>query len=384
MQKQIPLLIFILSISHISLSQTPFIKQWDNTFGGNTADELSIIKQTSDGGFILAGYSYSGISGNKTAPSNGSADYWIVRTNPVGTKLWDKSFGGSGNDQLFSIALTSENGFLLAGHSTSPISGDKSQPSQGGADFWIIKTDSAGNKIWDKTFGGNDNDNLQSIQITSNGDYILAGSSYSNVSGDKSQPSKGMSDYWIIKIDSAGNKIWDKDFGGNDLEILYSVKETPQHGFILAGQSWSGINGDKSQSNWGFGDYWVVKIDSSGNKIWDKDFGTTDIDECFDVEISGNDFLIGGHASQGTTGNKTSPGWGGTDYWILKIDSAGTKLWDKTYGGTDFDEFNFLVNAPGNNFLLCGMSYSPVSGEKTEGVLGLEQAWILKIDSSGY
>ena len=145
-------------------AQTPPTKQWDKTFGGSNNDDLSSLQQTSDGGYILGGYSASGISGDKTEASRGNNDYWIVKTDANGNKQWDKTFGGSSDDQLYSFQQTTDGGYISGGRSTSGISGDKTEASKGSYDYWIVKTDANGNKQWDKTFGGSNVDELWYLQ----------------------------------------------------------------------------------------------------------------------------------------------------------------------------------------------------------------------------
>ena len=159
------------------------VKQWDARFGGNGHDRLYSMQQTSDGGYILGGYSYSGISGDKTQVLQGGNDYWIVKVNTNGVKEWDANFGGSGFDLLYSLQQTSDGGYILGGYSNSGISGDKTQVSQGDNDYWIVKVNSSGVKEWDARFGGGSYDQLTSIQQTNDGGYILGGYSNSGISG---------------------------------------------------------------------------------------------------------------------------------------------------------------------------------------------------------
>jgi len=361
---------------------------WDKRFGGNDDDFLYSIQQTSDGGFILGGRSSSGISGDKTQAMWGSCDYWIVKTDSLGNKQWDKNFGGTAVDWLTSIKQTRDGGYILGGYSVSGIGGDKSQGSWGGTDFWIIKTDSLGNKQWDKDFGGIDADNLYSIQQTKDGGFIFGGYSWSGISGDKTQPNQGSWDYWIVKTDSLGNKQWDKDFGGSIDDWFTTIQQTSDNGYIFGGHSQSGISGDKTQPTWGLYDYWIVKTDSLGNKQWDKDFGGDDLDELFSIQQTDDDgFILGGFSRSGISGDKSQPTWGGlydTDYWIIKTDSLGNKQWDKDYGGIyTEDDFQTISQVQQGGYLLAGTSYSPASGYKTEPNLGLEQMWVLNVDSVG-
>src|SRR6187397_2897138 len=138
----------------------------------------------------------------------------------VPTIQWDKTIGGSGDDILLSVQQTSDNGFILGGRSQSSISGDKTEDNKGLHDYWVVKLDANGNKLWDKTFGGSADDFLQSVKQTIDGGFILGGWSLSTISGDKTENSKGESDYWVVKIDVNGNKIWDRTIGGNSGDYL--------------------------------------------------------------------------------------------------------------------------------------------------------------------
>ena len=361
---------------------------WDHRFGGSGDDELRFIQETADGGFILGGYSHSGIGGDKTQPLQGIDDYWIVKTDSYGNKQWDRDFGGTDEDFLFSVQQTTDHGFILGGYSSSGISGDKTQASWGGTDYWIIKIDSLGNKQWDKSFGGTGYEYLYSLQQTDDGGFILGGYSNSGISGDKTQAcsaGSGDVDYWIVKIDVLGNKQWDKDFGGSDFDHLCTVQQTSDHGFILGGSTSSGIGGDKTQPAWGGRDYWIIKTDSLGNKQWDKDFGGTGADALVSMSLaSDGGFLLGGHSGSQVSGNKTQPTIGNTDYWIVRTDSLGTKLWDKDFGGYDIEDAEgSIFQMQDGGYLIGGDSFSGMGGDKSESNLGISQSWIIKMDSAG-
>jgi hypothetical protein len=148
----------------------------------------------------------------------------------------------------------------LGGRSHSAINGDKTEGGRGGEDYWIVKTDATGNKQWDKRFGGIGDDKLESIQQTTDDGFILGNYSLSGMGGDKTEYSRGASDYWIVKTDATGNKQWDKRFGGAILEYYGSVEQTKDGGYILGGYSYSGTGGDKTEDNRGLVDYWIVKL----------------------------------------------------------------------------------------------------------------------------
>ena len=369
------------------------MKQWDKRFGGNGGDQLTSFKQTTDGGYILGGYSNSGINGDKTQLLWDTcftciyrSDYWIVKIDSLGIKQWDKRFGGKKFEELSSLQQTTDGGYILGGLSQSGISGDKTQSVLGYFDYWIVKTDSLGIKQWDKRFGGTSGDRLTSLEQTTDGGYILGGFTSSTIGGDKTQPSWGYNDFWIVKVDSLGIKQWDKRFGGLDDDYLYSLQQTKDGGYILGGYSESGIGGDKTQSNWsGLYDYWIVKIDSLGIKQWDKRFGGTFQDLLHAVyQTTDGGYLLEGTTDSGISGDRTQPLWGGSDYWIVKIDSLGIKQWDKRFGGFDYDEgVGNIFQTNDFGYLISGTSYSNLSGDKTENNLGIEQTWIVKIDSLG-
>jgi PKD repeat protein len=371
-------------------AQNPLVKQWDYRFGGTAYEQLFSFKQTKDGGYILGGGSDSDSSGDKTQGvwgTNNEKDYWIIKIDSLGIKQWDKNLGGLETDWFEKVQQTSDGGYILGGTSTSNIGGDKSDSLWGGYsyDFWIVKVDSLGNKEWDKNYGGFSMENFASLQQTTDGGYILGGSSMSIAGGDKSQGLQGYGDYWIIKIDSLGNKQWDKDFGGTQYDNLYSVVQTADGGYLLGGYSASNSSGDKTQNVWGYADYWIVKIDSLGNKMWDKDFGGTGDDWLSSIlPTTDGGYLLGGKTTSGISGNKSSSTWGGWDYWIVKIDSSGNKLWDKDFGSTHSDYLFSVENTNDGGYLIAGTTDEHfMSGDKSENSLGLVQTWAVKTDSLG-
>ena len=387
--------LFAFSIFHSAHSQNPYVKAWDKRYGGNKNEIFMQMIQTTDGGYLLGGYSNSNISGDKTETNRQSGcsvsctfDFWIVKTDSLGTKQWDKTYGGVATDALIMMQQTSDGGFILGGGSSSNIGFEKSQNSQGLNDYWIVKTDALGNKLWDKDFGGTNQESFSTILQTSDGGYLLGGYSQSGVGGDKTQPSQGFIDYWIVKTDASGIKLWDKTFGGASDDYLTGAKQTSDGGYILGGYSNSGASGDKTQPGWGAYDFWIIRIDSLGNKLWDKDFGADEYDVCFSLDISADgNYVAGGTTTSGVNGDKSQPLWGpagDADLWIIKIDTSGNKIWDKDLGGYAFeDEFGNLALTADGGLIIGANSYSPISGNKSENNLGLEQTWMLKTDSMG-
>ncbi len=368
---------------------------WDRRFGGNDWDAITCLFQTKDGGYFLGGYSRSGISGDKTQPcwsATGSFDFWIVKVDSLGNKEWDKTYGGTNDDRIFSACETSDGGYILGGYSLSGIGGNKTKVNWGDYDYWIVKVDSSGNMLWDQDFGGSGLDFLHSLQETDDHGFILGGLSMSGISGNKTTPTWGPNntDFWVIKSDSLGNKQWEKDFGGTSQEHLYTLTQTTDKGFLFGGTSQSGISGDKSQPNWDTAaapsrDYWILKTDSMGNKQWDKDIGGTASEWLNSLQQTPDGgYILGGQSWSGVSGNKTQPVWGFQDYWIVKIDSLGNIQWDKDFGGLgDEDEFGNITPTLDGGYLLAGFTWSNAGGDKTENNLGFTQMWIVKTDSSG-
>ena len=306
--------------------------QWQNTIGGDNDDELYSLQQTVDGGFILGGSSKSDLSGDKTEnnwdTTNLTNDYWMIKTDSLGNIQWQNTIGGNGFDWLYTIKQTTDGGYILGGRSGSLVSGDKTVASNGNDDHWIVKTDASGNIQWQKAIGGGENEDIRSIQLTADGGYILGGSSRSNISGDKTEnnwdPSLVSHDYWVVKIDFAGNVQWDKTIGGNDFDVLYSIHNTADGGFILGGVSYSSISGDKTEVNWdtlfNTSDYWIVKIDSVGNILWQKSFGGTDTDVLTCMQRTADDgYILGGYSESNISGDKSEGSHGYSDYWIIKL-----------------------------------------------------------------
>ncbi|HMT27931.1 MAG TPA: T9SS C-terminal target domain-containing protein, partial [Bacteroidia bacterium] len=382
MKKQLlltALISFLLPL--LSFSQ---VIEWQNTIGGSGIDYLYSISQTSDGGYILGGYSGSNISGDKTENSNGTFDYWIVKTDSKGDIQWQNTIGGSGEDLLVSISQTSDGGYILGGRSQSNISGDKTEDSNGFYDYWIVKTDSTGAIQWQNTIGGSWDDQLYSIAQTSDEGYILGGLSGSNISGDKTEDSNGTLDYWIVKTDSTGTIQWQNTIGGGVEDALYSITQTSDGGYILGGHSDSNIGGDKTENSRGGFDYWIVKTDSAGVIQWERTIGGSGPDflKCL-VQTSDGGYILGGYSDSGISGDKTENSHGSDDYWIIKTDSTGVIQWQKSIGGSYEDQLYSIAQTPDGGYILGGTSGSNLSGNKTENCHGFYDFWIVKTDSTG-
>lgn len=385
------LLAFTLSLLSLSAISQPAI-EWQNTIGGDGRDTLLCIRQTSDGGYIAAGYSWSTLSGDKTENST-STDYWIVKLNAAGGIQWQNTIGGSGEDRLADIRQTADGGYIVGGSSYSDISGDKTENRIGlGHDYWILKLDAAGNIQWQNTIGGSRYDFCVTIQQTADGGYIAGGHSDSDISGDKTENSlQGRHDYWIVKLDATGNIQWQNTIGGTHEDFFTSLQQTSDGGYILGGSSLSGISGDKTEPNLGasssdYVDFWVVKVNATGAIVWDNTIGGDRNDALYSViqTIDGG-YLLGGHSDSPISDDKTenSNTGLGHDYWIVKLSTSGNVEWQNTITGLYSDYLYSVAPTSDGGYILGGNSNSPDSLDKSEDRIGWEDIWVVKINASG-
>ncbi len=368
---------------------------WQKDIGGNKGETYPILNSNlTNDKLLLSCHSYSDSSCQKSKNNhkplgspNAATDYWVVVLDTNSNIIWEKTIGGDGEDQTPSFIQLTTNEYLICGLSSSNISGDKSSPCSGYNDYWILKLDTLGNIIYDKTLGGNGIEGgfytyAPSILPIINGEYILGGTTESQLSGNVSVPSKGDWDYWIVKIDNAGNKIWDKRYGGIYLDPCISIIATKDNGFLACGNTLSPQGGDitdpirGSQANT---DYWIVKLDSLGNKQWDKRFGGSGPEYFQSVQksIDGGFFLVGSSGSN--IGYDVSEPVTSGGYWIVKIDSLGNKIWDKRLGnGTALTVGASLVELADSSIMFLGTAGSDTSATKTDPGYGGTDYWAVR------
>jgi hypothetical protein len=182
----------------------------------------------SDAGYIVGGFSSGGVNGDKTTASKGLDDFWILKLDVFGNISWQKTIGGSGTDMLVTIRQTTEGGYIVGGSSISNASADKTENSNGAYDYWIMKLTSTGTITWQNTIGGSDMDALSDVIQTNDGGYLLGGYSSSGISGDKSEANLGSDDYWIVKLDPSGNISWQNTIGGTGRDVLTGIHQNRQ------------------------------------------------------------------------------------------------------------------------------------------------------------
>ena len=355
---------------------------WERTLGGNNDDVGTSVKATPDLGCIVAGGSGSTLSGDKTESSNGDDDAWIIKLDSAGNIEWQRSIGGWDSDFAVSIALANDGGYVVACISTSNISADKTENRRGGQDFWVFKINSTGGLLWQKTIGGSNEDYSSSIERTQDGGFLIGGTSLSDISGEKTENAIGQTDYWILKIDSVGTILWQKTLGGITRDRLMIAKETSDGGYIVGGYSDSNASGDKTENSRGTEDYWVIKLDSQRNIQWQKTLGGNLIDNLISIaEEPAGEFILGGYSASGVSGDRTAPDKGGFDIWLIKLNSTGNIIWQKAFGGDQGDFLWSMKLCFDGSFICAGSSASNISGDKTEDVIGLSDYWIVKFAS---
>ena len=354
--------------------------EWQKTLGGTEDDVLLVIQQTNDGGYILGGWSESNIAGEKTENSLGGKDYWVVKLNASGAIQWQNTIGGSLDDRLRSIQQTEDGGYIIGGRSNSNISGDKTENSRGDADYWVVKLNSLGGIQWQKTLGGNAIDHLRTLQQTSDGGYILGGRSNSNISSEKTENSQGGLDYWVVKLDNSGAIQWQNTIGGSQNEHLRTIQQTSDGGYILGGFSLSNISGDKTENSLGVFDFWVVKLHASGGIQWQNTIGGNAGDFLYSIQqTSDGGYILGGSSSSNISGDKSENNMGMDDYWVLKLYPTGDIEWENTIGGNESDGLLSIDLTDDGGFILGGWSHSNISGDKTDTSRGGGDYWVMKL-----
>ena len=349
----------------------------ENSFGGSQNEHAFCIQQTKDGGSIIAGGSESN-SGDVTG-NHGENDFWIVKLKKDGSIQWQKSFGGSNGEIAFSIQQTSDGGYIAAGQ-TSSLNGDVTG-NHSGLDFWVIKLDTNGNLLWQKTLGGSSSDYATSIQQTKDGGYIAAGSSSSN-DGDVSGH-HGLSfttDYWVVKLNASGNIQWQKSYGGSNADRASSVSQARDSGYIIAGNSIS-ADGDVSGTHDKiYGDAWIIKTDKNGNIIWQKTYGGSDYEEAKSIQQTTDGGYITAGWNRSKNGDVTG-NHGDYDFWVLKLNSSGSLLWQKSLGGSSADLAYSIQQTTDKGYIVAGGTSS--NDGDVIGNHGKEDFWVVKLNSGG-
>ncbi len=357
---------------------------WTRTFGGDSSDIGSSVQQTTDGGYIIAG--------NTNSYGQGQGDYWLVKTDSIGNLEWSQTYGGSSYEDCQAAQETSDGGYVVVGATRSF--------SAGGTDFYVVKTDSIGEPIWSRSYGGQHAEWAKHIIETSDGGFAIVG----HIS------STGSYCYgYLIRTDQNGNQLWSRQYGGTETDGLYSIQETDDGGFIMGGVTqsfgagWKDMylirtdaNGDTlwtrtfggTGNDWGFRtiqtfdggfilvgeeqsfgasdmDMYVVKTDSAGNTLWSQSYGGTGTERAYSVnETFDHGLIIAGYTD--------SFGAGSHDVWVVKTDANGNEQWSRTVGGSDYDNGCSAQQTTDGGYIIAGYTESYGAGNK--------DFWLIRLD----
>lgn len=379
------LIIFFLVCSFVSYSQTP-IKIDEFQLGGQLYDQaINAVWDTENNIYIIA-ESNSNISGNKSVGGFGATDYWIVKKNSNNSISWQQTIGGSNIDKPSGLIL-SNNHLFAYGFSYSGKTGNKTAQNKGQSDYWVIKLDTMGNILWDSTYGGAQEDLLiDAIQLKS-GNILLAGTSNSDISGSKKVGSEGGNDYYLIEINNNGTILNEFVYGGNSADNLNSLHYTEDERIILSGISLSPISGDKTEAEFGGGDFWLLELEKNGNVLKDKTIGGSSMERSPILTSYLNGYVLcGGSFSEAGTGLKNSPNYGSNydDIWILRLDKNLDIVWETTLGG-GLNDFGTDIKIINNETILVSGESSSTSnnGNKSQIGFGESDLVICLLDSSG-
>ncbi len=371
MKKTLLILAFALVQLTTFAQQTPAI-QWQKCLGGTSDEYANCIQPTPDGGYIMAGYTTSN-DGDVTG-NHGVRDAWVVKLSSTGSLQWQKTLGGTADDYAYSIQLTPDGGYIMAGY-TQSINGDVTG-NHSGNDAWVVKLGTTGNIEWQKALGGTVSDVAYDIQSTPDGGYIVAGTTYST-DGDVTG-NHGVNDAWVVKLSSTGSLQWQKTLGGTGYDLAYSIQPTTDGGYIVAGYT-NSINGDVTGNHGGY-DAWVVKLSVTGIVEWQKCLGGTIDDKAFSIHPTPDGGYILASTTFSTDGDVIG-NHGIDDAWIVKLDATGAIVWQKALGGTAWEVVSSIQSTTDGGYVMAGYTRSN-DGDVT-GNHGNGDAWVVKLSSTG-
>jgi parallel beta-helix repeat protein len=308
--------------------------EWTRQYGGVESDVAWSVLQTSDGGYLVVGETYS--------YGSGSYDFWVVKTDSSGTQQWTKTYGGSAADRARFATRTYDGGYVVVGY-TDPSGSDP-------ADVLVVKIDSAGNKQWDLQWGGSNRDQAYSVIQSSDGRYIVVGYTMSFGAGNE--------DAFLLMIDPVLGTSY-RTYGGSNTDVIRSVMQTSDGGFALAGYTNSIGSGSY--------DFWLIKTSYDGTMLWQKTYGNTGSDMAYSIAQTSE----GGYVLAGDTDYYTA---GSYDFYVVKTDSSGNLAWSQKFGGTGLDSASSVVQTCDGGYL--------IAGETTSFGAALEDFWVVKTDSS--
>lgn len=388
-----------------NLPSLPFIEGY-NSVGNTYLQMLNFlsIANTADGGFILSGFKVG-----STWFSTDAHYLVLLKIDANGNKQWMEEYRTGWYTNIntaelnsYGVVVADDGGYVICATSNGLKGNDKSEDTKGGQDYWILKTDATGLLEWENTIGGSGDDMAKGIIKTSDGGYIVGGTSNSPKSGDKSEDQKGgdfpayNEDVWLVKLNATGTVVWDKTIGTPGIDRIGFIKATADGGFIFGADTDAGKTGDKTDAGFGGNDIWVLKCNGAGTVEWQKTYGGTLTETVASAfQNADGSYTIGSTSSSGISGNKTKEvgpwverhwvepyyweefDWwddgywvegystSANDYWVFNIDKNGEMVWQHALGGLSYDQLTSVIPSADGGILVAGWSSSVVSGNRT-------------------
>ena len=298
---------------------------WTKIYGDTGGEDVDAVVQTTDGGYALVGYTSSS--------GAGGADFFLLKLNGSGDFEWSRTYGGANNDEARGIRQTSDGGYVICGYTRSFGPG-----IPGFDNSYIVKTNSAGDTLWTRTYGGTNSETAFAIEQLIDGNYVVAGHTGSYGSGS--------TDAWLLKLDANGDTLWTRTYGGIGQDAVTSLAKTADGGYVLGGSSASftpGVN-----------DVYLIKVDAAGNEEWSEHYGGTNSDQGYSVRTTWD----GGYILGGIT-KSYGPGIpANNNYYLIKTDADGDTLWTRVYGGSNNEVANAVRQVSDGGYITVGYTRS--------------------------
>ncbi|MEL6924935.1 MAG: SprB repeat-containing protein, partial [Bacteroidota bacterium] len=355
----------------VGFQEDPVV-EWARTFGGSQNDKGREVISTADGGYIVVGETRS--TDGDVAANNGSIDYWVVKLAADGSIEWEKNYGGSREDSGRAISPTSDGGYIIGGSSNSS-DGDVGG-NRGELDFWIVKITADGTIQWEKNLGGSESDDFRDVMQTYDGGYIVSGITSSD-NGDVGG-NYGPTDVWLVKLNATGDIEWEQHYGNNENDGGFiKLRQAYDGGYLIASTN-SSAGGDVSANN-GSIDYWLIKTDGAGGIEWERSFGGTGVDLSNALDLTNDGGIIVAGSSNQANGDVNANN-GSNDFWVIRLDAGGNIIWSQNYGGSASDVSWSVDALDDGSFIITGFSTS-TDGDINNPKGGLDY-WVIKIDNN--
>ncbi|MEO0899889.1 MAG: OmpA family protein [Bacteroidota bacterium] len=346
---------------------------WKKTLGGSKEDALGDLIQTSDGGFLVVGKS---ASQDGDIPSNrGGFDVWVTKLSASGNIEWVRILGGINDDQGYTAIECTNGNFLIAGECGSPNTA-YARYHHGGLDGWMAMLDKSGNSLWEKQYGGEGNEQIRRVHQINEKEFMVIAATDSK-DGDVPK-ALGQKDLWVFRVDEQGEIISSRIYGGQANDMIHTSLKDKNGDFLLAGTTFS-ADGDVAEQR-GLGDCWLVKIDAKGQLLWNQTYGGRRPEGFLDIQATQDgQYVLCGLTKSRTREGDIEYNSGYYDGWIVKCDSTGKRLWSRTVGYQGKDVLNSILEAPEGGYLLLGYATQAREGFVLPDHKGIADFWLLNV-----